>query len=175
VFAVNHDGREEQLVGAEALLARLAIHKGIGESVHVTGGLPDLRMHDDRGLEADDIVAPLHHTGPPASADVVLQRGTEGAVIEEAVETAVDFGGGKDEAPALGKRDEVFHSGFGGSGFVGHSPPSVEVILRGVNSGVWEKRGTSRGLSSLRAKHRPGVSGARITAGGNRALSIVNP
>jgi hypothetical protein len=108
-LAVDHDGGEEQLVGAVALLAHLAVDERVGEAGDVARGLPDLRVHDDGGLDADDVVAAAHHVVPPAVADVLLQLGAERAVVEEAVEPAVDFGGLEDEAAALGERDDGVH------------------------------------------------------------------
>ena len=47
-------------------------------------------MVDDRGVEADDVIAAVDEVLPPGLLDVVLQFDAEGAVIEEAVEAAVE-------------------------------------------------------------------------------------
>ena len=109
VGARDDDRGEEQLIRAVALFAYLAVHQRIGKAGDVAGGFPDLGVHDDRSLDADDIVAAAHHVGPPAVADVFLQLGTERAVVKEAVEAAVNLGGLEDKPAALGERDEVFH------------------------------------------------------------------
>ena len=46
-----------EVVGAEALVAGLALDQRVDERVDVAGGLPDLAGQDDRGVEADDVVA----------------------------------------------------------------------------------------------------------------------
>src|ERR1051325_5771320 len=40
-----------RIVGAEAVLALLAVDQGIREAGDVTGRFPDLRVHQDRGIE----------------------------------------------------------------------------------------------------------------------------
>jgi len=114
--AVDDDGREEQLVGAEALLAHLAVHQRVGEAGDVTRGLPHLRVHDDGRLEPHDVFAAPHHVVPPAVADVPLQLHAQRAVVEEAVEPAVDLRRLEDEAAALRERDDGVHGHGGGCG-----------------------------------------------------------
>jgi len=105
----GHNNGEKELVRAKALFAHLAVDERVGEAGDVAGGFPNLRVHDDRSLDADDVVAAADHVGPPAVADVLLQLGTEGAVVEEAVEAAVDLGRLENKAAALRERDKVVH------------------------------------------------------------------
>ena len=42
---------------AEAMLAVAAVDHRVGEAGDVAGGLPDPRVHDDRRVDADDVVA----------------------------------------------------------------------------------------------------------------------
>ena len=49
---------------------------------------------------------------PPGIAQVVLQLDAQGAVVPEAVEPAVDLGGGEDEAAPLAQRGKFVH-GYG--------------------------------------------------------------
>ena len=109
LFTVENDGGEKQLVGAVTLFRLFAIDQRIGKSIHVARGLPDLRMHDDAGVEPFDVVAAVHEVAPPGLLDVVAQFDAEGAVIVKAVIAAVDFGGGEDEAAALAEADDIFH------------------------------------------------------------------
>jgi hypothetical protein len=144
-LAVHHDGRPEQLVGAVALLAGFAVHERVAEAGDVAGGLPDLRVHDDGGLEADDIVTAADHVVPPAVADVFLELGAERAVVEETVEAAVDFGGRVDKAAALRERHKGFHEigGFGGVGHGGKDRPQLDV------GSSWRAKGAAGGRSRL--------------------------
>ncbi len=157
-FALHHHGREEQLVRAVALLAHLAVHQRVGEAGDVAGRLPDLRVHDDRGLKPDDVVAAAHHVVPPAVADVLLQLGPERAVVEEAVEAAVDFGGLENEAAALGERDNVVHRDGGGRGRVGHSLPQMASRPPAVNS-LLSRRGNHPGLAGTLRHCGPAAGG----------------
>ena len=102
-----------EVVLAEALMAVLALHQGIGEAGDVPRSLPDLGRHDDAGLEPDDVVAQLHHLPPPELADVVLQGHPQGPEVVDRVDAAVYLAGGEDEATALGQRDQRLDQPFG--------------------------------------------------------------
>ena len=115
---VDGDRGKEELVSAETLFGDFAVHEWVAEAGDVAGGLPDLRVHDNGGFDADDVFAAADHVVPPAVADVFLELAAEGAVVEETVEAAVDFGGLEDETAALRERDDAVHgdSGRGGGG-----------------------------------------------------------
>ncbi len=95
----------------------------------MAGALPDLRVHDDRAVEAGhfvgfgrtggggEVVVTGDHVAPPGFLDVPLQLDAERAVVPEAVEAAVDFAGLKEESPAFAEGDEFFHFHDSGSGF----------------------------------------------------------
>jgi hypothetical protein len=85
-------------VADESFLALLAVNQRIGESGQVPGGLPDLRMHEDRGVESHDVPAVGHHCLPPRFLDVAFELDAQGAVVPAAVKPAVDFAGLKDKA-----------------------------------------------------------------------------
>src|SRR5438093_3214639 len=99
-----------QVVGAKATLAVLAVGHRVGEGLDVAAGLPDARVHDDGGVDANDVVAHLDHGPPPGALDVVLELDAEGAVVPEAADAAVDLAGLEDEAAALAERDEGLHA-----------------------------------------------------------------
>ena len=52
-----------EVIGPEPVVTRLALGQRVDERVDVAGRHPDLRRQDDRRVEADDVVAALHH-GP---------------------------------------------------------------------------------------------------------------
>src|SRR3989449_3905762 len=51
-------------------LAVLAIHQRIGKPRHVTRGFPYLGVHQDRRVQAFDVLAIVDHRAPPALLDV---------------------------------------------------------------------------------------------------------
>ena len=67
-----------EVVGAEPLVARLALGQRVGERVDVTAGLPHLARQDDRGVEADHVLALLDHRLPPLALDVLLELHARG-------------------------------------------------------------------------------------------------
>ena len=97
------------MIGAEALLAELAVDERVGEPADVAGCLPDLRVEDDRRVERDDVVALLHHRRQPALLDVVLQEHAVVAVVVGRAEPAVDLRRREHEAAPLAERDDLVH------------------------------------------------------------------
>ena len=98
------------LIGPEALLALLAVNEGVGEILDMAGGFPHARMHEDRGVEADDVVVELCHLLPPEARDAVLQLDAHGTVVPSSRLPAVDFRRLEDEAAPLGQGDDLLHA-----------------------------------------------------------------
>ena len=111
------------LIGAETALARFAIDHRIAECVHMARRLPDRRVHDDAGIEADDVLALAGHRLPPGFAEVALQFGAQRAVIPKTVDPAVDLRRLENEAPVFAETRDFLHQGrfFGrlGHGVIG--------------------------------------------------------
>jgi hypothetical protein len=63
------------------LVALQALHQRIVEHLDVTRGDPDLARQDDRGVQADDVVAAGDHRPPPLPLDVLLQLHTQRSVV----------------------------------------------------------------------------------------------
>jgi hypothetical protein len=93
----------------------------IVKQVVMAGALPDLRVHDDRAIEADhlvrfrgaggrgQIVVAGDHVAPPGFLDVPLQLDAQGAIVPEAIQAAVDLARLKQKAPPLAQRDKFVH------------------------------------------------------------------
>ena len=92
-----------RVVGAEAVLALLAVHQRIGEPGDVPRRLPHGGMHQDRRVEALDVVPGVHHGPPPAVLDVLLELHAERTVVPDRAETTVDLGGLEDESAPLAR------------------------------------------------------------------------
>ncbi len=105
-----------QVVLAEPLVAVQALDERVVEPGDVAARLPDLRGHDDRGLQADDVVAELDHRTPPGAADVAAQLDAEGTVVPRRAQPSVDLAGLERDPPPLGEgRDGLHQVGHGGS------------------------------------------------------------
>ncbi len=163
------------LVGPPALVAVAAVDERVGERLEVAGRPPDRGWGEDRRVEADDVVAELHHRPPPGVLHVAQEVDAERPVVVGGAEAAVDLRGGEDEAAPLAEVDDLLHEIRGG----GRSPRSgaeaeAAAVGRRLRGGVFgahpgEDTGTpwatrSRAVTSL-ARSRPcTVSTARSPA-----------
>ena len=96
--------------------------------VDVAGGLPGLARQDHAGVEADDVLAGLHHRAPPLALDVVLELDAQRAVVPRRPGAAVDLPARVDEAPSLGERDDAVDDVLGvGGGRLGHGESSIAI------------------------------------------------
>src|SRR6185437_13339295 len=98
------------LVGAEAALAVGAVHHRVGEDIFMAGRLPDTPRHQDAGVQAHHIIAHAGHRIPPVALDVILELDAEGAVVEDRVDSAVDFAAGENITAPFAQRDNVLHA-----------------------------------------------------------------
>ena len=95
-------------VGAVALLALLVVNERVVEGVYVTGGLPSGGVHEDAGVNAHDVFVHAHHGGPPVLLDVVLQFGTQLAVVVSRGQSVVDFARREHKTVFFGVADDFF-------------------------------------------------------------------
>ena len=81
----------DQNIGAISLLGILIVDKRVVECAHVTGSLPNLRMHKDAGIDSNDILVKADHSVPPILLDIVLKFRTHLAVIINGSETIINL------------------------------------------------------------------------------------
>ena len=101
--------RPAHLVGPKTLVTFLAFDQRVGEVLDVTGGHPDLGVHDDAGVDANDVVAQLDDAAPPGALDVVAQRDAQRPEVVDPLDAAVDLARLIDEAAALRQGHELLH------------------------------------------------------------------
>ena len=70
----------------------LALDQRVAERPDMARRHPYLGVHEDPGIEPDDVIALLDHRPPPGALDVVLELDAEGAVVPDGVDAAVDLG-----------------------------------------------------------------------------------
>lgn len=102
----------DQVVGAVAHLALLAVEQRVGERGHMAARLPNARVHQNVGVHLVAVSALLDEALSPRFLDVVFQPCAERAVIPRIGEAAVNFAARKNKAPALAERDNFFHRLF---------------------------------------------------------------
>ena len=76
-------------------------------------GRPHGGRAEDGGVEADDVVAQLHHGAPPGVLDVAQHVDPERAVVVGGAEAAVDLGRGEDEAAGAAQPHHLLHQVVG--------------------------------------------------------------
>src|SRR5581483_6139910 len=113
-----------ELVGPIPAVAVRALRERIGERRDVARRLPHLRREDDRGVDAEDVVATGDHRLPPLAADVLLELHAERTVVPRRAGAAVDLARRVDEAAALAQIDDGVVTGGGGVG--GHGVSNVD-------------------------------------------------
>src|SRR6266568_8477844 len=114
---------DPRVVGAKPVLTVLAIHQRIGEPGHMPRCLPNLGMHEDRGVEALDILPFVDHRAPPALLDVLLELDAERPVVPDGPQPAINLRRLKHEAAPLCQRHELIHGLVCSKG--GHREPEV--------------------------------------------------
>ena len=146
-----------QVVGPESLVTGQALGQRIAEHPDVAGGHPHRAGQDDRGVEADDVVAPGDHRPPPLLLDVLLQLDAERAVVPGRPGPAVDLTGGEDEPAPLAQADHLFETVGVGSAGRGHvdSPQSTSDRPRLGRSQRTRLSPARAAASTLRSAHGP--------------------
>ena len=96
------------MIQAEALVALLVLHQGIGEPLYVAGRLPDARVHEDAGVDPLNVVA-VGHLSPPRLLDIAQELDPQRPIVPAAIEATVDLRALKDEPLALAQGDDFFH------------------------------------------------------------------
>ena len=74
------DNRDEH-IGAVAFLAVAVVDERVVKGINVPRGLPGGGVHEDGGIDANNVLVHLHHGLPPVFADVFLQLHTILAVV----------------------------------------------------------------------------------------------
>ena len=102
-----------KLVGPEALLALLAIHKRIGKARQMAAGHPGLGIHQNGRILAHVVGIFLDELLPPGLLDIVLQLHTQGAVVPGVGEATVDLGPGENKAAVFTQGNDLVHGFLG--------------------------------------------------------------
>ena len=136
------------LVLPPPLAAVPAVDQGIGEVGQVARGLPHRGRREDGRIQADDVVAPLHHRLPPGVLHVAQHVDPERAVVVGRAEAAVDLGRLEDEAAPLAQPDHLLHQ-------VGRATGRVGSNFRVRHRGQWYRLAPDR-RSPTGARPRPG-------------------
>jgi hypothetical protein len=132
--------RLAQVVLAPAPLALAeALHERVGEARQVARRLPGLGVHEDRGVEGDDVVALLHDRPPPLVLDVGLEQDAVVPVVVGRRQAAVDLGRLEDEAAPLAEGDDLVHR-HDVVGLGGHARRLDDAAARSARGAVRKSR-----------------------------------
>ncbi len=100
------------VVGPEPALAFLALDQRVGKVLHMARGVPDPGMHQDRGVQANDVVVHLGHFLPPHTLNIFFEFDAQRTVVPGPGLAAVDFTGLENEASSLAQRHQFFKGDF---------------------------------------------------------------
>ncbi len=91
-----------QHIGAIAFLGVLVVNQRVVEGVHMSRCLPDAWVHEDGGVDADNVLMILYHGTPPILLDVVFQFRTQLTIVVYGGQAVVYLAGREYEAVFLG-------------------------------------------------------------------------
>ena len=92
----------DEVVGAITLLRVTVVDEGVVEGINVAAGLPHGGVHENSGVNADDVVVEQHHGVPPVFLDIVFQFNAVWSVIIDGGEAlGIDFRTGEHKAVFL--------------------------------------------------------------------------
>ena len=97
----------DEHVGAVALLRVAVVDERVVEGAQVTRSLPRFGVHENRRVDADDVLVELDHRVPPVAFDIVFQLDAVLAVIVDSSQTVVDFARRKYESVLLAVSDQL--------------------------------------------------------------------
>ena len=99
----------DQLIGAEARFARLAVHQRIVKAAHMAGGHPHLAVHQNAAVQPGIVFAFLNEFLPPRPFDVVLEFNAQRAEVPRIGQTAIDLASGENKAAVLAESRQFVH------------------------------------------------------------------
>ena len=102
----------DEHVGAIAFLGVAVVYQGIVEGVHVSGSLPDGRVHENGRIQAHDVLVEQGHRFPPVAFYIILKFDAVLAVVVHCGEAVVNFAGGEYEAVLFGVRNYLLEDIF---------------------------------------------------------------
>ena len=102
----------DQHVGTVTLLRVLVVDQRVVERADMSRSLPRTGVHEDRGVDAHDILMQLDHRIPPVALDVVFQLHAVLSVVVHRSQTVVDFARREYESVFLAVGDQLFEEFF---------------------------------------------------------------
>src|SRR5215212_7404723 len=66
-------------------------------------------MHENAGIEADDVPALMHEPAPPQVLDIAFELDSERSIVPGICQTAINVRAGEDESAALAERGNFVH------------------------------------------------------------------
>ena len=91
----------DELIGAMAGFAVLAVHQRVGKTAYMAGSHPHLGIHQDGAVQSHVVGGFLDKFLPPCSFDIVFKLHTQGAIVPGVGKAAVDFAARIDKAAAF--------------------------------------------------------------------------
>ena len=84
-----------QHIGTITFFRIAVVNQRIIECVHMSGSLPNSRMHKNSRINTYDVLVQQHHTLPPILLDIILQLHSHLTVIVYSAQSVIDITGRK--------------------------------------------------------------------------------
>ena len=95
----------DKYVGTVTFLAVAVINQRVIERIYVSRSFPRCRVHEDSGIDTDNVLMQQRHRIPPIFLDVILQLHAILTVVINSAQTVVNLTGGKYESVLLAMCD----------------------------------------------------------------------
>src|SRR2546423_10526407 len=79
------------IISAKTLFAISTVDEGVHKTANVAARFPDLRIHQDCGIQSFDVVSRAHHRVPPPILEILLDLDTEWSIIPHRAGAAIDL------------------------------------------------------------------------------------
>ena len=99
----------ENMIGAVAAMIDHIFAQRIDEGIDMPARLPNFLVHQNRRIDAVDIVALINKPAPPQIHDITLQLHTQRAVIPRTAQTTIHIRTLINKAAALAQANNCFH------------------------------------------------------------------
>src|SRR5215213_1321650 len=99
----------DEVVRTKAALARPAVNQRVIEALGMSRRLPNARMHQNAGIEPDDVPTLVDESAPPQLFDIAFELNSKRPVVPGVCQTTINVRARENEPAALAERGNLIH------------------------------------------------------------------